>query len=199
MSETGCFQKLLRDAVSSFSDLPSPVVDSLERHYRLLLKWNRVVNLTKLTALEEAVSRHYAESLFLAACAPTPLLTVADLGSGPGFPGFPLAAFWPEAVVTLVESDVRKAAFLRECKDLLPNLRVECVRSEHLNGVFDAVVARAVRPAEVLRVARKHSEWAGLLLSESDVAPLNLKAAVVVPVPVGGKGVAVWAEVSRGT
>jgi 16S rRNA (guanine527-N7)-methyltransferase len=199
MSEPACFRDLLREAVSPFADLPVSALDSMERHYHLLLKWNRVVNLTRVTQLESAVRRHYAESFFLAACSPERPGRIADLGSGPGFPGFPLAAFWPDAVVTLVESDARKAAFLRECRDFLPNLRVECMRAEDLIDSFDAVVSRAVRPADVLRVARRTAKWAGLLVSDEDVTRLGLMQALHRPVPGGGRGVAVWVDVSRET
>lgn len=178
--------------------LRSDVLAALEAHYTLLLKWSRVVNLTRVIALEEAVLKHYAESLFLGSICPIRPTTLADLGSGAGFPGVPLAALWPECVVTLVESDTRKAAFLRECRDLLPNLRVACSRGERLAQPFDVVVARAVRPADVIRVARRCSDWVGLLVSEVNLPGLGLREPVVSAVP-GGVGVAAWSRVSRET
>ncbi len=171
----------------------------MERHFALMLKWNRTVNLTSITEMQEAVDRHYAECLFLGVSCPLRPESLADIGSGAGFPGVPLAVLWPQCQVTLVESDTRKAAFLRECRDLVPNLRVECVRSEHLTGEFDAVVGRAVRPADIVRVGRRCSRMVGLLISSSDVKNVKLPDLVVSEVPGGGKGVAVWGTVPRET
>jgi len=97
---------------------------------------------------------------------------VADLGSGGGFPGFPLAVLRPDVEVTLVESDQRKAAFLREVSDFAGNIRVRCIRAESLEGTFDAVVGRAIRPADILATARRIAGGFGILLSRSDAEVL---------------------------
>lgn len=171
---------------------------SLEAHYELLLRWNRVVNLTTVTEAEAAARKHYAESLFLGSCCPQPPATAVDIGSGAGFPGVPLAALWPDSEVTLVESDTRKAAFLRECRDLLPNVRVECIRAEHLRGRFDVVVSRAVRPADVVKFATRCAGVLGLILAAGDVRGLKVENPRVAELP-GGGGVALWANVPRET
>lgn len=193
------FREVLRASVSSWLALPESCEAALEHHYRLLLKWNRVINLTKLTKLEEAVGRHYAESLFLGWCCPARPATLADVGSGAGFPGIPLAALWPDCEVTLVESDMRKAAFLRECRDLLPNLRVFNGRAEDLGRQFEAVVSRAVRPKNVVRFARSRAPLIGLLIAETEELDLPLENTRSSVVPGGGRGIALWGEVSRGT
>lgn len=193
------FLEALRASVSSWLVLPECSEEALERHYRLLLKWNRVVNLTRLTKLEEAVGRHYAESLFLGWCCPVRPATLADVGSGAGFPGFPLAALWPDCDVTLVESDTRKAAFLRECCDLLPNVKVFNGRAESLTGRFQVVVSRAVRPEEVVSFACGRAPRVGLLVAGSETASLPLENLRSYVVPVGGKGIAIWGEVLHGS
>lgn len=193
------FRDVLRASVSSWLALPESAEVALESHYRLLLKWNRVVNLTKLTRLEDAVQRHYAESLFLGWCCPVRPATLADVGSGAGFPGFLLAALWPDCEVTLVESDTRKAAFLRECRDLLPNLGVFNGRAEDLAGQFEAIVSRAVRPMNVVGIARRRAPLVGLLVAEAEATGLPLENVRSAIVPGGGKGIALWGEVSRGT
>ena len=168
MTEAGRFEKLLRGQCASFVDVSSEVSRVLMRHYELLSQWNKRLNLTGAATLEEAVVRHYAESLFLATLLPKSARRVADLGSGGGFPGFPLAVLRPEVEVVLVESDQRKAAFLREVSDFAGNIRVRCIRVESLEGTFDAVVGRAIRPADVLATARRIAAGFGILLSRSD-------------------------------
>ena len=106
----------------------------LEAHYRLLLLWNRTLNLSAITGLEEAVERHYCESLFLGAHLPPGSLAIVDIGSGAGFPGLPVAVLRPECSVTLIESHQRKAVFLREASRGLPGVRVVAKRAEDVRA-----------------------------------------------------------------
>ncbi len=108
------FADLLRERLRGIVELSPGQIAALEAHYELLVRWNKTVNLTTITSLEEAVERHYCESLFLGAHLPAGNLRVVDVGSGAGFPGFPVAILRPECSVTLVESHQRKAVFLRE-------------------------------------------------------------------------------------
>src|SRR5262245_40368629 len=108
------FRELLLRRVSGFCELSSGQVDQLYQHYELLQRWNQRINLTAITDLTEAVDRHYAESLFLASKLPSVPLRIADIGSGAGFPGFPVAVLRPDCRVTLIESHQRKAVFLME-------------------------------------------------------------------------------------
>ena len=137
-------------------------------HYELLRRWNPRLNLTSVIDLEQAAVRHYAESLFLASLVPATVRKAADIGSGAGFPGFPVAAALPKAEVFLIESDQRKAAFLREASDLSPNIRVRCARAQSVTDRLDAVVGRAVRPSEILDTAHRTANWFGILLSRKD-------------------------------
>lgn len=149
-------------------------IEALAAHYAALLKWNQVLNLTRITELREAVRRHYCESVFLASQLPVGCLRVADIGSGGGFPGIPLAIVRPEVNVTLVESHQRKAVFLRECARKLPNVSVASVRAETLReGSFDWIVSRAVRWERVLGL--RLASQAALLLSDKDAMELQRK------------------------
>jgi len=122
---------------------------ALEAHLELLLRWNRTVNLTAIRSREEAIERHYNESLFLGARLPAGRLSVADVGSGAGFPGFPVAILRPDCSVTLVESHQRKAVFLREASRRVPNVRVLAVRAEDVKETFDWAISRAVSYADL--------------------------------------------------
>jgi len=116
--------------------------EALKAHFALLSKWNKVLNLTRIDTWEEAVERHYGESLFLASHL-TPG-TVADIGSGAGFPGFVVAAARPDCFVTLIESHQRKAVFLKEASRNLPNVRVLAKRAEDVGETFGWAISRAV-------------------------------------------------------
>lgn len=120
----------------------------VEKHLDLLLKWNAKMNLTAVRQPEEIVTRHFGES-FLAArnlFAEKLPATVADLGSGAGFPGVPLKIWNSQAQVTLIESNQKKATFLRELVRTLSlaDVTVESARAETLELQADIVTLRAV-------------------------------------------------------
>jgi 16S rRNA (guanine527-N7)-methyltransferase len=109
----------------------------------LLLRWNRAYNLTAVREPGDMLSRHLLDSLSI-----TPWVrgsSLADLGSGAGLPGIPLAIFAPRRRILLVDSNGKKARFLREAvRQLgLANVEVAESRVEDVRGTFDCVTARA--------------------------------------------------------
>jgi 16S rRNA (guanine527-N7)-methyltransferase len=118
--------QLLDPFLDDASPLPAAALHQISTYVDLLLRWNARVNLTAVRTPEEIVTRHFGESLFaarqlLAGPAPSnemlpssPASLVVDLGSGAGFPGLPLKIWSPDTKVTLIESNHRKVAFLRE-------------------------------------------------------------------------------------
>jgi 16S rRNA (guanine527-N7)-methyltransferase len=138
------FADVLRERLAGVVELSPGQVEALEAHYQLLLRWNRVLNLTSIKRMEEAVERHYCESLFLGTHLPQGRLRIADIGSGAGFPGFPVAVLRPDCSVTLIESHQRKSVFLREASRNLPNVRVVAIRAEDVKEQFDWAISRAV-------------------------------------------------------
>ncbi|HEY0505560.1 MAG TPA: 16S rRNA (guanine(527)-N(7))-methyltransferase RsmG [Lysobacter sp.] len=117
----------------------------------LLARWNRTYNLTAVRDPREMIGKHLLDSLamhpFVDALAQRGG-TLADLGTGPGLPGIPLAIVKPGLRVTLVESNGKKARFLREAvRQLgLQDVRVAESRIEALPepGAYDAITARAL-------------------------------------------------------
>jgi len=160
------FAAILRSALQSA--VSDDQMAALWRHYQLLETWNRVLNLTSIDDFEQTVLRHYAESVLAAQHVPRETSSLADIGSGAGFPGFPIAVMRKEIQVTLVESSQRKAAFLRECTDLAPNLRVIICRAESTDTQFDVLTARAVALRDVLPLIPKVAPAFVLLLGASD-------------------------------
>lgn len=131
----------------------------LVAYIELLAKWNRSYNLTAVRDPLEMVPRHLLDSL-----AVLPWLhgaTLADLGSGAGLPGIPLAIARPDLAVTLVESNGKKARFLREvARSLpLPNITIEQTRVQETAGSFDCITARAFASI------KKMLAWGGHLLA----------------------------------
>jgi 16S rRNA G527 N7-methylase RsmG len=143
------FAELLRERLRGIVEVSAEQIAALEAHYELLVRWNKTVNLTTITSLEEAVERHYCESLFLGAHLPAGSLRVVDVGSGAGFPGFPVAILRPDCTVALVESHQRKAVFLREASRKVGNVRVIAKRAEEVEEEFDHLISRAVRLAPI--------------------------------------------------
>ena len=128
---------------------------------------------SSVRALEEAVVRHYCESLFLGVHLPCNTTTIVDVGSGAGFPGLPIAVLRSEAEVTLVESHQRKAVFLREAARGLSNVRVLASRAHAVTDRFDIVVSRAVRPMGVVGLLPKLANRVALLVGEADADSLR--------------------------
>ncbi len=143
------FEQALIARVSGFCSLSPEQIAVLQRHYEKLVQWNLRLNLTSVIELEQAVPKHYAESLFLAVHLPPGPLRIADIGSGGGFPGFPAAVLRPDVEISLVESDTRKSVFLKEIASFASNVQVLNVRAQHLNGRFDWIVTRAVNLLEI--------------------------------------------------
>jgi 16S rRNA G527 N7-methylase RsmG len=93
-------------------------------------------------------------------------ISIADIGSGAGFPGIPLAIIRPLCKITLVEANQRKAVFLRESTRHIHNVRVEGRRAEALEQTYEWLVSRAVRHDEVLSLVPALGSSIGLLSTE---------------------------------
>lgn len=150
-----------RERALQLTPVSRETLNRLDRFVALLLQWQKTTNLVAPSTLPELWTRHVADSLQLLALAPQAKVWV-DLGSGGGFPGIVLAcalAETPDAVVHLVESNQKKAAFLREAARITgAPVRVHAERIENFAAAFsdspDAVTARALAPlSELLALA----------------------------------------------
>ena len=137
---------------------------NISTYIDLLLRWNARINLTAIRNEEEIVTRHFGESLFAArqlfpaetaqcrrerprSC------TLIDVGSGAGFPGLPIKIWAPEIDLTLIESNQKKATFLRELTRTLTltNINVFPGRAEaYPNPPAEVVTLRAVEHFETV-------------------------------------------------
>jgi 16S rRNA (guanine527-N7)-methyltransferase len=168
----------LRDTVESGlatlgldAALAGPLLDYLA----LLQRWNAAYNLTAVRDPRQMVVLHLLDSLAIAAHT-AGITRLADVGTGAGLPGIPLAIARPDLQVTLVESNGKKARFLREAvRQLrLDNARVAESRAEDLDepGAFDAITARALAPlAEIIAVGGHLVAPGGRLLAMKGQRP----------------------------
>lgn len=123
--------------------LADVAVERLLDYLALLARWNATYNLSAVRDPQEMVTRHLLDSL-----AVLPYVrgaSLADLGSGPGLPGIPLAIAAPQRAVTLIDSNGKKTRFLRAAvRELrLDNVQVVESRVENVAGSFDCITARA--------------------------------------------------------
>jgi 16S rRNA (guanine(527)-N(7))-methyltransferase RsmG len=180
------FRDLLAREFAPYQTLSVLQLDRLEHHYTLLDRWNAKMNLTRIQRLEDVVRLHYCESLFLGAHLPPGELEIADVGSGAGFPGIPLAILRSECRVTLIESHQRKAVFLREATRGISNVNVVASRAEDVRERFDWTTSRAVSPSDVVKLGLSRS--IALLISAEDANELH--AWKIIPLPWGRNRVA---------
>ncbi len=117
-------------------ELRETQLSQISAYLDLLQRWNARMNLTAVRDAEEMVTRHFGESLFAARrLYPEPGAQdwgLIDIGSGAGFPGLPIKIYRPELRVNLLESNQRKATFLREVVRALklPAVEVLAMRAE---------------------------------------------------------------------
>ena len=160
--------------------------ERLSRYLDLLFAANQTMNLTRIVDRPSAEVQHVGDALTVLRYLPPGEVRVADIGSGGGVPGIPLAIARPDARFVLLESTRKKAAFLQRtaAKLGLDNVRVLDARAEDagrdpkLRESFDAAVARAVGTMDWL------AEWCLPLLKKGGVmlAMKGPKAAEELPV-----------------
>ncbi len=119
----------------------------------LLLKWNAKINLTAVRDPDQIIQRHFGESFFaarhLSGWCPD-ATSLADMGSGAGFPGLPIKLWNPMLNLSLIESQQKKAVFLREAIRTLGLIAAQVVdaRAEAVHMTADVVTLRAVEAFE---------------------------------------------------
>ncbi|PIR21288.1 MAG: 16S rRNA (guanine(527)-N(7))-methyltransferase RsmG [Deltaproteobacteria bacterium CG11_big_fil_rev_8_21_14_0_20_47_16] len=176
-----------------------------DQYLSLLLKWNRVHSLTAIRSPDEVVKRHFLESTSV-----LPYIVGAssliDLGTGPGFPGIPLAIMRPLLPVTLLDSSQKKITFCQEVARVcaLSNVHLTSERAEEYyknnnSQKYDAVVSRAtwsledylpiashyVQPKNGRIIALKGPKYHAEL-SAADLDACGLGPPEVLPLSTGG-------------
>jgi 16S rRNA (guanine527-N7)-methyltransferase len=158
------------------------LINGIRKYITLLLRWNERISLTTITDPAEIVKFHFGESLSAINSVPIVDGRLADVGSGAGFPGLPLAMASPSLHVTLIESDTKKATFLSEAvRELaLSNVSVFRGRMDDLPigpFGFEFITARAIgQHKDLLKWSSERLSEVGkvvLWLGESDAISLS--------------------------
>ena len=179
-------RRTLDDGLRALGLDPATVSAPLLDYLALLVRWNKTYNLTAVRDPHEMVVKHLLDSLAM-----HPFVddlaarggTLADLGTGPGLPGIPLSIVKPGLKVTLVESNGKKARFMREAiRQLgLKDARVAESRIEAVDepGAYDAITARALATLPLILELGGHLlKPDGRLLAMKGVHPADELAAL---------------------
>lgn len=187
--------------------LPETAAEKLKTYAALLTERNSVMNLTAITGEEDIARLHFLDSLALLNYADFPGMSVADIGTGAGFPGLPLKLAVPDVKLTLIDSQRKRVDFLAEvCRELGTD-GAACIhaRAEEipagLREDFDIVLSRAVSRLNILcELCLPYVKPGGVMLAmkgpepEDEIAEAESAAAVL-----GGRYESTFAYTIPGT
>jgi 16S rRNA (guanine527-N7)-methyltransferase len=145
-------------------------IEKFKSYLLLLQEWNEKFNLTKIVEEDEAIEKHFYDSLLPAKSPHFRGDSIADIGTGAGFPGLVYAVVFPKKRITLVEATGKKCKFLEAVVSSLKlsNVTILNKRAEDLTcrESFDLVVARAVAPLNILlEITSPFAKVHGLVLA----------------------------------
>lgn len=156
MSEQVRFQTWMKEELGELEiALTDQQLEQFYRYYELLVEWNRVMNLTAITEMEDVVTKHFVDSLSLVKAVKgleTAEYRILDLGTGAGFPGIPLKIAFPNLQITLLDSLNKRIKFLNEVISQLGLRKIEAIhgraedygRDKEYRETYDFCVSRAV-------------------------------------------------------
>lgn len=158
-----------------FSDFTSQQFDQLKALDGLYKEWNEKINVISRKDIDGLYEKHVLHSLSIAAVFEfKPGMEIIDLGTGGGFPGIPLAIFFPEVKFHLADSIAKKLKVVDAVSEAigLTNITTQHIRAEEIkNRKFDFVVTRAVAPLGDLwkwsKTLLRKSQESGVKSSES--------------------------------
>jgi 16S rRNA (guanine527-N7)-methyltransferase len=170
--------------------LESRELESFTRYLNLLGKWQRIHRLVGSVEPGWVVENLFLDSLLFLRVLPAGIASVADVGSGAGFPGIPIKIVRPDLAVTLIESRQRRVSFLTSViRELgltgarVLSGRVESIASE-MPGAFDAVLMRcAGDSARLLPIVERLVVPEGLVILSGPPSPRSLTRGEWVEVP----------------
>lgn len=148
-------EPILRQGLAALG-LSAEQIPQLQRYAQLLVETNKVMNLTAITEPADIATLHFLDCAALLTLADFRNKTVADVGTGAGFPGLPLKILEPSLSITLLDAQGKRVNFLQQVCDDLGLTGVECVhaRAEEFAGehrqAYDMATSRAVAALPLL-------------------------------------------------
>lgn len=142
---------------TTFENITTISLNQLYQYYQMLEESSKVMNLTTITKLEDVYIKHFYDSLLLSKVVDLNQdLTLADIGTGAGFPGLVLKIVYPHLDITLIEPTTKRCNFLNKVIDSLNLKKIQVLNeraenlSENYRNSFDIVTARAVAGLNIL-------------------------------------------------
>ena len=144
-------KQILQDGLQTYGMAQCASPERFEQFLTMLLEKNEVMNLTAITDPEEAVRKHFLDSLAMFGAVPLSGKKVIDVGCGAGFPGLPIRLYDDMIDLTLLDSLGKRVEFLKETTDMILGAdKVNCVHAraeeyamQHRES-YDVAVSRAV-------------------------------------------------------
>ncbi len=144
---------LLRKGLEELGYIPeTDLLSAFIIYLNELKKWNKAYNLTGLMKDEDIIIKHFFDSLLYLNVMPHGEIKVADIGSGAGFPGIPIKIIRPEIEMYLIESSMKRSAFLRHIINKLRLKKIDVIEkrieevkvNQELSESVDVAVTRAL-------------------------------------------------------
>jgi 16S rRNA (guanine527-N7)-methyltransferase len=162
---------LLRQGILELGLAPDEVkIDKLMRYTELLVKWNKTYSLTSITNLEQIIIYHLLDGLTTINYLDE-FNSILDVGSGMGVPGIIIAIWCPDKNICLLDSNQKKATFLRQVVIALglSNVSVVCARVENYHPVhiYDLAISRAFSSSKLFIDMVRHLVKSTLMLMKS--------------------------------
>ena len=150
----------MESILSYFPSLSAQQIKQFEALFDLYSDWNAKINVISRKDIQNLYVHHVLHSLSIAKFVKfTPQTKVLDVGTGGGFPGIPLAIFFPELQFVMIDSIGKKIKVVNEVAQALSLTNVEAIhqRVQDEKGKYDFVVSRAVMPLpELEKLVRKN-------------------------------------------
>lgn len=150
------FQEQMESGLSELGLLlKQEQINQFYQYYQLLMEWNKVMNLTAITEMEDVITKHFLDSICLGKIIDqlnTAAFSLIDVGSGAGFPGIPLKIAFPGLTITLLDSLNKRVKFLNEVISQVNLDKIDAIhgraedygRNPKYREQFDYCVSRAV-------------------------------------------------------
>lgn len=200
---------LISECLKENIELNERQAEQFSLYFDLLIDWNTRINLTAITEPREVIRKHFIDSLLISQIPDFSISgRAADIGTGAGFPGIPLAIMYPEAAFVLIDSLGKRVNFLEECKKQLKLDNVTAVkaraeeagRKDEFRESFDLVVSRAVASLPLLceyclPLVKEGGFFAAYKSQKADEEVKNAEKAIEV---LGGKLIDVYRKTLEG-